>query len=62
MAYILPVVLGAVLLLSFFVVYLATRYKRCPSDMILVVYGSVGEGLSARCIHGGGALIWPHCG
>jgi flotillin len=34
------------------------RYKRCPSDRILVVYGKVG-GESARCIHGGAAFIWP---
>jgi flotillin len=39
--------------------FLASRYKRCPSDRILVVYGKVGEGQSARCIHGGGTLIWP---
>lgn len=40
------------------------RYKRCPSDKILVVYGKVGsnsDGLtnSARCIHGGAAFVWP---
>lgn len=39
------------------------RYKRCPSDRILVVYGKVGSksgvGLSAKCIHGGAAFIWP---
>ncbi len=34
------------------------RYKRCPSDRVLVVYGKVGGG-SARCIHGGAAFIWP---
>jgi len=34
------------------------RYKRCPSDRILVVYGKVGGG-SAKCIHGGAAFIWP---
>ena len=34
------------------------RYKRCPSDRILVVYGKVGGG-SANCIHGGAAFIWP---
>jgi flotillin len=34
------------------------RYKRCPSDKILVVYGNTG-GSSAKCIHGGGAFIWP---
>ena len=40
------------------ILFLASRYKRCPSDQILVVYGRVG-GQSARCIHGGGALVWP---
>jgi len=35
------------------------RYKRCPSDRILVVYGKVGGGESARCLHGGAAFIWP---
>lgn len=41
------------------ILFLAGRYKRCPSDKILVVYGKVGEGQSSNCIHGGGALIWP---
>ncbi len=40
------------------------RYKRCPSDKVLVVYGKTGlnkegEISSARCIHGGAAFIWP---
>ncbi len=39
------------------------RFKRCPSDRILVVYGKVGsssEGVrTAKCIHGGAAFIWP---
>ena len=39
--------------------FFAARYKRCPSDKILVIYGKVGEGQSSRCIHGGGAMIWP---
>lgn len=42
-----------IILVTFF-----RRYKRCPSDRILVVYGKVG-GESARCIHGGAAFIWP---
>ncbi len=37
---------------------LVSRYKRCPSDKILVVYGRTG-GSSAKCIHGGGSFIWP---
>jgi flotillin len=41
------------------VIFLARRYKRCPSDKILVIYGKVGAGQSARCIHGGGTMVWP---
>jgi flotillin len=37
---------------------LISRYKRCPSDKILVIYGRTG-GTSAKCIHGGGAFVWP---
>jgi len=40
-------------------IFLASRYKRCPSDKILVVYGKVGKGQHANCIHGGGAFVWP---
>jgi flotillin len=38
---------------------MAARYKRCPSNRILVVYGKVGSGISARCLHGGAAFVWP---
>ena len=55
----LAIPVGLLLIVFFLVVFLASRYKRCPSDRILVVYGKVGVGRSARCIHGGGALIWP---
>ncbi|RJO65902.1 MAG: flotillin family protein [Myxococcales bacterium] len=41
------------------IIFLASRYKRCPSDKILVVFGKVGEGQTSRCIHGGGTLVWP---
>ncbi|HET9862904.1 MAG TPA: SPFH domain-containing protein [Steroidobacteraceae bacterium] len=54
----MPVILLAILVMVT-VTFLATRYKRCPSDKVLVVYGKVGKGQSARCIHGGGAFIWP---
>ena len=53
-----PVLALLVLVIST-VFFLASRYKRCPSDSILVVFGKVGVGQTARCIHGGGALIWP---
>ena len=53
----------AVLILTTFIVVLS-RYKRCPSDKILVVYGRVGSNKdgtyrSAKCIHGGAAFIVP---
>ncbi len=48
----------AVLVFIIFFSFL-TRYKRCPSDRVLVVYGRVGEGRSARCMHGGATFIWP---
>ena len=54
----LPVV-AFVFVIFITIAFLATRYKRCPSDKILVVYGKVGKGQSALCIHGGGAFIWP---
>ena len=40
-------------------VFLASRYKRCPSNKILAVYGKVSGGRSVRCYHGGGAFVWP---
>jgi flotillin len=41
------------------ILILATRYKRCPSDQILVIYGKVAQGRSSRCMHGGGTFVWP---
>ncbi len=53
----------AVLVFSMLLVVLA-RYRRCPSDKVMVIYGKVGTNKdgtarSARCIHGGAAFIWP---
>jgi flotillin len=50
---------GVVLLLFTAFIGFLTRYKRCPSDRVLVIYGRVGEGRSARCMHGGAAFILP---
>ncbi len=35
------------------------RYKRCPSDKILVIYGKTSQNDSAKCIHGGASFVWP---
>lgn len=52
-------VIFAILFVFVFLIILIKRYKRCPSDRILVVYGKVGGGQSAKCIHGGAAFIIP---
>ena len=63
MAGLIWIIVAAVILFTMFIMVL-TRYKKCPSDRILVIYGKVGKGvggrsLSAKCIHGGAAFIWP---
>ena len=60
---IITIVVIVVLLFTMLLVVL-TRYRRCPSDKVLVIYGKVGtnkdgSARSAKCIHGGAAFIWP---
>ena len=54
----LIIVMGIVIFLSF-VLLLASRYKRCPSNRVLVIYGKVRGNTPARCIHGGAAFVVP---
>ena len=51
--------LGLVLIVFSFAMVLVRRYKRCPSNRILVIYGKVRTGRAARTLHGGGAFVWP---
>lgn len=55
-----PIMLVAIGAVIIFILMMAliSRFKRCPSDKILVIYGKTG-GTSAKCVHGGGAFIWP---
>ncbi len=50
-------ILVVVFLLSILILFI-TRYKRCPSDKILVIYGKTGAG-SAKCLAGGAAFVVP---
>ena len=63
MDYILIAIVAGALFLFILILSMFRRYKRCPSDRILVVYGKVGKGedgsRTAKCIHGGAAFIWP---
>lgn len=56
-----PIVLFIVIAIVLFILVISIiqRYRRCPSDKILVIYGSKSSHGSAKCIHGGGAFVWP---
>lgn len=36
-----------------------SRYRKCKSDEVLVVYGKTGGSKSAKLYHGGAAFVWP---
>lgn len=60
----LIVICIAVVVLFALIAGILSRYRKCPSDKILVIYGKVGsdksgQARSARCIHGGAAFIVP---
>ncbi len=57
----MPLYLILIIVFVLFVTFAAIlrRYRRCPSDKILVIYGKTGRNNSAKCIHGGAAFIWP---
>ncbi len=60
MAQFIVIAIALAILFVFILIYsLFRRYKRCPADHILVIYGKVGGKDSARCIHGGAAFVWP---
>jgi len=59
-------ILVAAIVFLFFstIIILLSRYKKCPSDKVLVVYGKLGRDQdgnerSSKCIHGGATFIVP---
>ena len=56
----MPVIIAAVVVVVVLFTAIVNRYRRCPSDKILVIYGgSSANKKSAKCVHGGGAFVWP---
>ncbi len=57
--------IGAIIIVVFgFLIFIFGRYRKCPSDKVMVIYGKVGNNKdgtskSAKCIHGGASFIWP---
>ena len=61
---VIVVAIVAVLILFSVILFILSRYRRCPSDKVMVIYGKVGTNKdgtarSAKCIHGGAAFIKP---
>jgi len=57
--YTLITVSVAVLVLVVLFISVLSRYRRCPPNKVLVIFGKVGKGQSARCLTGGAAFVWP---
>ena len=47
------------IVLLFCAIFFLKQYRRCPSNRVLVIYGKVGGNQAAKCLHGGGAFVWP---
>ncbi len=57
--YLALIVLAAMIFFVIAVMFL-TRYKRCPSNQVLVIYGKyTGSATGTRCLHGGARLVLP---
>ncbi|MFR1436069.1 MAG: flotillin family protein [Acutalibacteraceae bacterium] len=61
---VLITVVVVVLLVFSMILVIVSRFRRCPSDKVMVIYGKVGQNKdgtarSAKCIHGGAAFIMP---
>ncbi|HPF14159.1 MAG: flotillin family protein [Planctomycetes bacterium] len=53
------IALLVIVVLAGFFLIIARRYKRCPSNKILVIYGRTSRGQTAKTVHGGGTFVWP---
>lgn len=54
------IIIGLVLLVVLMFLFFVSRYKRCPSDKLLVIYGRTGGGgRAAKVLHGGADFVWP---
>jgi len=40
-------------------VFVASRYRRCPPNRILVIFGKTSKKEASLCVHGGGTFVWP---
>ncbi len=52
------IVMAVVVLVVLFMM-LASRFRKCPSDRIMVIYGKTAGHRAATCIHGGAKFVVP---
>ena len=57
--FMLILVVSMLVIMFGMIIFFFSRYKKCPADKILVIYGKTGKGRSSKCMHGGAAFIWP---
>src|SRR3954449_6465162 len=50
---------AAAVVLFGMLMFIAKRYKRCPSNRVLVIFGKTSGGNAAKCVHGGAAFVYP---
>lgn len=51
---------GVVVFVAFFLlVWLASRWKRCPPNRVLVIWKQGDKSSSLKCVHTGGQFVWP---
>ena len=55
----LILVISAVVVVLGMLIFFFSRYQKCPSDRILVIYGKTSGGQSSKCLHGGASFVWP---
>ncbi len=57
--FLVPIIIVAFIAFIVSFIYMIKRYRRCPPDKILVIFGAVGKERSFKCIHGGSAFVMP---
>ena len=62
--YVIVLIIVVIILMVLYLIIILSRYRKCPSDKIMVIYGKVGLNKDgsvrfAKCIHGGAAFIVP---
>ena len=58
------IIIAAVVIAIAVFAVIASRFKKCPSDKVMIIYGKVGSNRdgtsrSSKCVHGGASFVWP---